>query len=452
MPDLDEIKIGDQLAKEYGGREEFSKDDPTTRVVQAYINRVGAHVAMGAQRKLPYRFHYVPSPDFISAFALPGGHVYIGGGLMALMDSEDELASVLGHEVEHIDHYHCAERLQTQAALQKIPLAELFAIPVEVFEQGYSKTQELEADREGTRLAVKVHYSPLGAVRMFQAFDRLYGETTRRAQSPEAGVLAGRAAYVGGCLGTSNVLTGFRYGVPVYGTAAHSWVLAFPDELEAQRALQKLLGAGTIYLIDTYDTLEGARKAASLGRPLWGVRLDSGDLGALAREVRRILDGAGLADAKIMASGDLNEYKLAALVAEGAPIDAFGVGTELATSADAPALSAIYKMVEIEEAGATRYTAKFSEDKPTLPGAKQIYRCADCDVVALAGERMEGEPLLSPVMAGGRLAGSLPDAAAARAHTAQSLAGLGKPHRVEYSRELRALLEWVRSTVEATHA
>ncbi len=185
MSDLDEIKIGNQLASEYGGREDFSKDDPTTRVVQAYLNRVGARVAVGAQRKLPYRFHYISSPDFINAFALPGGHVYIGGGLMALMDSEDELASVLGHEVEHIDHYHCAERVQTQAALQKLPLGELAAIPMEVFEAGYSKTQEMEADREGTRLAVKAHYSPLGAVRMFQAFDRLYGESTRRSQSPE---------------------------------------------------------------------------------------------------------------------------------------------------------------------------------------------------------------------------------------------------------------------------
>jgi nicotinate phosphoribosyltransferase len=275
---------------------------------------------------------------------------------------------------------------------------------------------------------------------------------TRRAHSPEAGVLAGRAAYVGGCLGTSNVLTGFRFGVPVYGTAAHSWVLAFPDELDAHRALQKLLGPGTIYLIDTYDTLEGARKAASLGRPLWGVRLDSGDLGVLAREVRRILDAAGLGDAKIMASGDLNEYKIAALVAAGAPIDAYGVGTELATSSDAPALGAIYKLVEIEEEGATRYTAKFSEDKPTLPGAKQIYRRAHRDVVALAGERLEGEPLLDRVLAGGRLVRPLPDAAAARAHAARSLARLSKPHAVEYSQELLALLDRVRKTVEATHA
>ncbi len=185
MSDLDEIKIGDQLASEYGGRDDFSKDDPTTRVVQAYLNRVGARVAVGAQRRLPYRFHYISSPDFINAFALPGGHVFIGAGLMAMMDSEDELASVVGHEVEHIDHFHCQERVQTEAAMQKIPLGELVSIPVEIFEAGYSKTQELEADREGTRLAVKAHYSPLGAVRLFQAFDRLFHSRSSQAQSPE---------------------------------------------------------------------------------------------------------------------------------------------------------------------------------------------------------------------------------------------------------------------------
>jgi predicted Zn-dependent protease len=190
MSDLEEIRIGNQLATVYD-REfamengESAKNDPTTRAVQAYVNRVGARVAVGARRKLPYQFHYVLDPNFINAFALPGGHVFIGGGLMALMDSEDEMASVLGHEVEHIDHYHCAERVQTQAALQKVPLGELVTIPVEVFEQGYSKTQELEADREGTRLAVKARYSPLGAVRMFQTFDRLFQDRARRAQSPE---------------------------------------------------------------------------------------------------------------------------------------------------------------------------------------------------------------------------------------------------------------------------
>lgn len=276
---------------------------------------------------------------------------------------------------------------------------------------------------------------------------------TRRAHSPEAGVLAGRAAYIGGCAGTSNALTGFRYGVPVYGTAAHSWVLAFPDELEAYRALQSLLGPATVYLVDTYDTIEGARKAASLGEPLWGVRLDSGDLAGLAREVRHILDGVGLVNAKIMASGDLDEYKIRALVAAGAPIDAFGVGTELATSADAPTIGAIYKLVELEAGGATRYTAKLSSDKITLPGAKQIFRFEHRDIVGRFEEELPGDRLLRQVVSGGELIGPLPEARTARAYAAEALRGLPEPYRrlddpepypVAYSQRLRELFETTR--------
>jgi nicotinate phosphoribosyltransferase len=279
---------------------------------------------------------------------------------------------------------------------------------------------------------------------------------TRRAHSPEAGVLAGRAAYIGGCIGTSNVLTGFRYGVPVYGTAAHSWVQAFPSEMESYRRLQTLLGEGTIYLIDTYDTVEGARKAAALGRPLWGVRLDSGDLAALSREVRGILDRAGLTDAKIMASGDLDEYRIRALVRDGAPIDAFGVGTELATSADAPSLPAVYKLVEIETNGSTRYTTKLSTDKLVMPGGKQIWRYADHDCITRWDERIEdGEarPLVNRIMAAGELTGPLADERAAREYAARSLAGLPEGCRmheqpqefgVEYSASLRRLLEEAR--------
>src|ERR1035437_2159271 len=163
---------------------------------------------------------------------------------------------------------------------------------------------------------------------------------TRRAHTPEAGVLGARAAYIGGCAGTSNTLAGFRYRTPVMGTAAHSWVMAFSCEAEAFRQLQRVLGESTIQLIDTYNTLEGAGRAAQTGRPMWGVRLDSGDLPALSRQVRGILDEAGLTDAKIMASGDLDEYHIRDLVNAGAPIDAFGVGTELATSADAPSMGA----------------------------------------------------------------------------------------------------------------
>jgi nicotinate phosphoribosyltransferase len=276
---------------------------------------------------------------------------------------------------------------------------------------------------------------------------------TRRAHSPEAGVLAARAAYIGGCLGTSNTLAGQRFGIPVYGTAAHSWVLSFPDEMESFRQLQKLLGSATIYLIDTYDTLEGARRAASLGQPLWGVRLDSGDLAELARGVRRILDDAGLSEARIMASGDLNEYKIRELVRTAAPINAFGVGTELVTSADAPVLGAVYKLVELEANGQKRYTAKFSEDKVTMPGAKQIFRFADHDLIACASEQAPAEALLRPVILGGQLVEPLPDARAARAHAAESIRRLpeacrrledAEPYPVAHSPALLALLEQAR--------
>jgi nicotinate phosphoribosyltransferase len=277
---------------------------------------------------------------------------------------------------------------------------------------------------------------------------------TRRAHTPEAGALAGRAAYIGGCIGTSNTLTGFRTGIPVYGTAAHSWVLAFPSEREAQRRLQELLGPETVYLIDTYDALEGARIAAALGRPLWGVRLDSGDPIELSRAVRRILDEAGLREARIMASGDLNEYKIAEIVAAGAPIDAFGVGTELATSSDAPALGGIYKLVEIDG----RYTAKLSPGKATLPGAKQVYRFPDRDLVALANENVPtagAEPLLRPAIIQGRLVEPLPDVGAARSRAAESLRRLPEawrrletaaPYPVEYSSGLKALVEGLRQS------
>jgi nicotinate phosphoribosyltransferase len=283
---------------------------------------------------------------------------------------------------------------------------------------------------------------------------------TRRAHSPEAGVLAARAAYIGGCVGTSNAETGFRYGVPVFGTAGHSWVMSFPSERVAFERLQQLLGESTVYLIDTYDTLEGARRAASLGHPLWGVRLDSGNLGELAAAVRRVLDEAGLADAKIMVTGDLNEYKIQELMAARAPIDVFGVGTELATSADAPSLGVVYKLVELEDAGGRRYPVKLSHDKQTLPGAKQIFRSTDRDVLARASECYscgEGgalcEALQRPVMIAGQPVEALPPVAQARRHASESLSRLpatclslfaGEPAwRVDISPELAALNESV---------
>ena len=278
---------------------------------------------------------------------------------------------------------------------------------------------------------------------------------TRRAHSPEAGVLAGRAAYIGGCAGTSNTETGYRYGIPVFGTAAHSWIQAFPTEREAYECLQKLLGDATAYLIDTYDTLAGARLATSLGRPFWGVRLDSGNLVELSRAVRKILDEAGFPDAKIMATSDLNEYKILEFAAARAPIDAFGVGTDLATSTDSPNLGVVYKLVELNG----RFTAKFSEDKHTLPGAKQVFRFETHDCVACSWECIgcdsddAATALLRPVLLGGKLVEPLPDVTAARQYAAESIRRLptairslfdtDQKYHVEHSAELVKLYEKV---------
>ncbi len=259
---------------------------------------------------------------------------------------------------------------------------------------------------------------------------------SRRAHSPAAGVLAGRAAYVAGCAGTSNTEAGMRYSIPVFGTAAHSWTMAFPSEEESFRTLQQLLGDSTVFLLDTYDTIEATRLTARLGGPLWGVRLDSGDLVALSHQVRRILDAAGLQKAQIFATNDLNEHRVAELVESGACIDAFGVGTALATSSDAPTLSAVYKLVELKRRDELVYTAKFSDEKATLPGAKQIYRYPDCDVVALYGEcndGFQGEPLIRPVLHDGELVEARPSLHGTQEHAKSAIAAL--------PRELRALKE-----------
>ena len=276
---------------------------------------------------------------------------------------------------------------------------------------------------------------------------------TRRAHTPAAGVLGARAAYLGGCSGTSNTLAGFRYGIPVMGTAAHSWVMSFPSELESFRRLQRLLGEHSIQLIDTYDSLEGARHAASLGKPLYAVRLDSGNLLELSRQIRAILDDSGMRETRIMASGDLDEFRIRKLLQDGAPIDSFGVGTQLATSADAPAMSTVYKMVELDIGGIHRFTSKYSEDKVTLPGAKQVFRDEKRDVIARSGECGNGEALLRPVMLGGRLAEPLPTVDMARCRAAESLSRLpsalrelemAEPWPVIYSRELRVLIDQTR--------
>jgi nicotinate phosphoribosyltransferase len=248
----------------------------------------------------------------------------------------------------------------------------------------------------------------------------------RRGHGPQAGLLAARAAYLAGFHGTSNAEAARLLGIPASGTMAHSWVQSFDSEEDAFAAYARGFPGSTTLLIDTYDTLEGARKVAALDPPVQAVRIDSGDIETLARQVRRILDEHGRKEVKILASGDLDEYQLDHLLTARAPIDGFGIGTELITSRDAPALSMVYKLVEIEGHG--RF--KLSSGKKTYPMAKQVYRQHDQlgiirgDLVTLADEVAPGEPLLIPIVRAGKLTGELPSLGAIRSHCAAQLASL----------------------------
>lgn len=250
----------------------------------------------------------------------------------------------------------------------------------------------------------------------------VYDFGLRRGHGPYAGLLGARAAYLGGCAGTSNVEAAIRLGIACAGTMAHSWVQSFDDEADAFAAFAKLYPGGTM-LVDTYDTETGVRRAAGIEPPVGAVRLDSGDLDALSRKARAILDSAGRGETRIVASGDLDEFRIGDLVKAGAPIDAFGVGTELITSRDAPALGAVYKLVELDGAG----RIKLSSGKQTYPMAKQIYRRRDVegrfagDQVTRADESAEGEPLLVPMLRGGRLAQPLPALEEIRSHCARQV-------------------------------
>lgn len=256
----------------------------------------------------------------------------------------------------------------------------------------------------------------------------------RRAHGPQAATWAARAAFIGGCDATSNVLAGWRLDIPVVGTMAHSYVMSFEREIDAFRHYQSVYPEHAIHLVDTYDTLEGVRRALATGRPFRGVRIDSGDVAVLARQTRRLLDEGGRPEALIFASGDLDEHRIARLVAERVPIDSFGVGTELATSYDAPALSGVYKLVETATGGERELTYKASAGKEMLPGAKQVVRSSDAGG-RMTGDRVvpagEGEPaggLLRPVMRGGRILVS-EDLAAARARCLDQLDRLPEPQR-----------------------
>ncbi|MBI2316317.1 MAG: nicotinate phosphoribosyltransferase [Betaproteobacteria bacterium] len=281
----------------------------------------------------------------------------------------------------------------------------------------------------------------------------------RRAHGAEAGLLAARAAYLAGYDGSSTVLAGKRFGIPIFGTMAHSFVQAHASETLAFERFARAHPDNTTLLIDTYDTEAGAAKVAALaarlareGIAVRAVRIDSGDLASHARRVRRILDDAGLPQVRIFASGGLDEKLIGELLAGGAPIDGFGVGTSLVTSEDAPALDCAYKLQEY--GGQPR--RKRSEGKATWPGRKQVFRSFDSagiavrDRVSVEGDDCEGTPLIVPVMREGRRVGPLPTLAAARDYCRGQIERLPAPlkaletapaYPVEISARLRLLAE-----------
>jgi nicotinate phosphoribosyltransferase len=257
----------------------------------------------------------------------------------------------------------------------------------------------------------------------------------RRTHGTDAGMKVARASYLAGFVSTSNVLAGRQYGIPITGTMAHAYVTCFAEEIDAFRAYAETYPQQTVLLIDTYNTITGAKRAAIVGQEmaqrgqqLLGVRLDSGDMTRLSKEVRAILDAAGLHEAKIVASGGYDEYTIAQALRDGACIDIFGVGTKMGVAADAPYFDMAYKLVKYDG----RPVMKLSPGKVTLVEEKQVWRCTAADrdiedVITMRHEHLdlpEGQPLLQCVMRDGHVTQPLPSLATSRALHATQVAAL----------------------------
>lgn len=322
----------------------------------------------------------------------------------------------------------------------------------------------IEAQVLETFLINTVGFQTLIAAKAARCMEAAQGRSlvdfsARRTQGIDASVKVARSAYIAGFTATSNVLAGKVLNIPISGTMAHSFVTAFDSEEEAFAAYAETYPDTSIFLIDTYDTIEGARAAARVGvemkkagRALLGVRLDSGDMADLSRQVRKILDKAGLEEVKIFASSGFDEFEIADVIRKNALIDAFGVGTKMGVSADAPYLNIAYKMVRYHD----KNVRKLSPGKVNLSGEKQVFRMADPqtngfrnDVIGAVDEEIPGaEPLLSPIMQNGRITGPLPSLDDIRARCRDQLAKLAPKYKsleprdeypVTFSRGLTAL-------------
>jgi len=324
----------------------------------------------------------------------------------------------------------------------------------------------IEAQIVETFIINQIHLQSLIATKAARCVHAAGGRTVvdfalRRTHGIDAGMKVARASYLAGFAGTSNVKAGQRYGIPLVGTMAHSFVSSFEREIDAFRAYAATFPANAILLIDTYDTIAGAKNAVQVGREmaqrgqkLLGVRLDSGDMAALSVEVRRILDDAGLTEVKIIGSGGLDEFELAQLTAANAPFDSYGVGTKMGVSADQPWSDIAYKLVEYD----ARPVLKLSTGKSSWPGRKQLFRVKDSrgqaqgDTIGLRDEELPGERLLTKVMHDGKRMAGYPSLPELReifvrefAALPESVRALRQPSRfpVEFSAKLKSLREQI---------
>jgi nicotinate phosphoribosyltransferase len=298
----------------------------------------------------------------------------------------------------------------------------------------------IEAQLVETFLLNTINLQTMIATKAARVINAAQGKTViefglRREHGIDAGMKVARCIYIAGCQGTSNVLAGLAYGIPVFGTMAHSFIMSYHKEINAFRAFAKTFPTNSTLLIDTYDAIAGTEKAVVVakelekaGHRLSGVRLDSGNLPAISKKVRKLLDQQGLSYVRIFASGDLDEFKITELLENGAEIDAFGVGTKMGTSADKPYVDVIYKLCEtMNKDGTYAPIMKLSEGKVTLPGRKQVYRFKDAqgkfkkDTIALADEKVDGEPLLMKVLEKGKVTYDFPSLNEIRATAAKNL-------------------------------
>lgn len=424
------------------GETAFSAYNPAALVDLYQLTMAQAYWHEGMHGEAVFSLHFRDLPR--------GRNFVLAAGLHAVLDALESfrfdrhtLDYLAGHELFREDFLRWLEDLRLDATVRAVPEGTVVFGQEPLLEV---TAPVIQGQLVESLIMNQIHVQSVlasGAARIVAAAGGrpVVDFALRRMHGSDAAVQGARAMYIGGAHATSNVLAGRRYGIPVTGTMAHSYVQAHADERAALRAFAELYPETTL-LIDTWDALDGVDRVIALAREqgeqfsVAAIRIDSGDLEALAGTCRQRLDEAGLSQVRILVSGGLDEYRIARLVQNDAPIDGFGVGTHMGTGGHAPTLDLAYKLVAYEG----RPCIKTSPGKPVYPGAKQVFRQQDAgrfsgDTVAAHDERQDGAPLLNEVMRDGQR--SAPD---------ETLADI----RARAAAQVRALPEDVRKLEAAT--